>query len=260
MTNSLLGSASRLSRHAIRAALLLSVVIALGVAMATHATGADEAKASGRSIGPGRTAPSVTFTTLHEFRGTPTDGACPLSALIPDSTGSLYGTTEDGGAYGPDVSGTIYKISPLGVEAVLVSFNFFASGAQPVGNVLLDSSDTLYGTLDTGTNYAEGAVFQLTATGNLNMLHTFTGRNLHGADPFGALLRDPKGNLYGTTFAGGYPDCVDAGVTSDCGIVYELKPSGHEIVLHAFTGGNDGGIPKAPWSLITLVTSTAPRL
>jgi uncharacterized repeat protein (TIGR03803 family) len=45
---------------------------------------------------------------------------------------------------------------------------------------------------------------------------------------------DKKGNLYSTTFVGG---------ADDYGVVFRLAPSGTETVLHAFTGGNDGGYP-----------------
>jgi uncharacterized repeat protein (TIGR03803 family) len=40
-----------------------------------------------------------------------------------------------------------------------------------------------------------------------------------------------KGNLYGTTFAGG---------PSGCGVVYKMNPAGNETVLYSFTCGADG--------------------
>jgi uncharacterized repeat protein (TIGR03803 family) len=65
------------------------------------------------------------------------------------------------------------------------------------------------------------------------VLHDFTG-GADGSTPTGILLRDPAGNLYGTTLYGG---------TFDKGTVYELDPTGKETILHSFTGGSDGGNP-----------------
>jgi uncharacterized repeat protein (TIGR03803 family) len=50
------------------------------------------------------------------------------------------------------------------------------------------------------------------------------------------LALDSAGNLYGTTSGGG---------TSGAGVVFKVDPSGHETVLHSFTGGADGGYPYA---------------
>ena len=55
-----------------------------------------------------------------------------------------------------------------------------------------------------------------------------------GSAPYGALILDAVGNLYGTTFSGG---------SYGLGTVFELSPLGGtwtEKVLHTFAGGNDG--------------------
>jgi uncharacterized repeat protein (TIGR03803 family) len=51
--------------------------------------------------------PSGTLTTLHVFTGP--DGAVPYSGLVADSSGNLYGVTNQGGAYG---YGVVYEITP----------------------------------------------------------------------------------------------------------------------------------------------------
>jgi uncharacterized repeat protein (TIGR03803 family) len=48
------------------------------------------------------------------------------------------------------------------------------------------------------------------------------------------VIRDSAGNLYGTTYTGG---------ASGAGVVFRVDKSGHETVLHSFTGGADGAIP-----------------
>lgn len=238
-------SVSVFSRRATNAGLFLSVVVALAVTMVNHAAGAAGIKSTATSPGAGHAAPGVKFTTLHEFLGSPADGAQPASALISDSAGNLYGTTQNGGLYGEDLSGIIYKLSPTGVETILFNFDYDPNGAGPIGNLLLDSGGNLYGTANLGGAYSQGDVFEFTTSGVLNVLHSFQLIGPKGASPFGAVLRDSKDNLYGTTSAGGYIDCVAAGVSASCGVIYKLQPSGRETVLHSFTGGSDGGIPVA---------------
>jgi uncharacterized repeat protein (TIGR03803 family) len=77
------------------------------------------------------------------------------------------------------------------------------------------------------------------------VLYTFKG-GTDGAVPITAgLIRDAAGNLYGTTSSGGDdPSCSTDGVAG-CGVVFKLAPSGEETVLHAFTGGADGGVVVA---------------
>jgi uncharacterized repeat protein (TIGR03803 family) len=70
------------------------------------------------------------------------------------------------------------------------------------------------------------------------VFYSFTGYPENGVSPFGSLVMDPAGNLYGVTQAGGSPPPLDGGT------VFKLDPSGNESVLHSFTGG-DGSIPYA---------------
>jgi uncharacterized repeat protein (TIGR03803 family) len=62
------------------------------------------------------------------------------------------------------------------------------------------------------------------------VLHTFTGE-ADGASPYGSLILDKAGNLYGTTNRGG---------ASNDGTVYMVDASGKESVLYSFTGSPDG--------------------
>ena len=52
--------------------------------------------------------------------------------------------------------------------------------------------------------------------------------------PMGSLVMDAKGNLYGTTWAGGM---------YGAGTVFKLTPTGDESILHSFSGQADGGSP-----------------
>jgi uncharacterized repeat protein (TIGR03803 family) len=87
---------------------------------------------------------------------------------------------------------------------------------------------------------AAQSAFSQTSPQTFRVLYTFTG-GTDGALPYAGVLRDRKGNLYGTTIAGG-----DAAVCN-CGVVFELSPEGAEQVLFTFTGDQDGGGPDGSW-------------
>jgi uncharacterized repeat protein (TIGR03803 family) len=88
-------------------------------------------------------------TILHSFTGG-TDGIFPYANLIVDSDGNLYGTTTYGGS--SDL-GTVFKVTPSGVETVLHSFaNNSTDGRYPFGGLAIDSSGNLYGTASGGGN------------------------------------------------------------------------------------------------------------
>ena len=67
------------------------------------------------------------------------------------------------------------------------------------------------------------------------VLHNFANLT-KGANPYARVIRDPAGNLYGTTYNGG---------KSNAGVVFKVSASGQEAVLHSFTGGADGADPRA---------------
>jgi uncharacterized repeat protein (TIGR03803 family) len=162
------------------------------------------------------------YTVLHAFDGT--DGATPVAAVTFDTAGNLYGTTTAGGAHN---LGTVFKLSPLTgggwQESILHSFTGGADGSDPNGGLIFDSLGNIYGTsyvgADATTCYSPGCGVVLkfspvsgggwTAT----VLHTFTGPD--GARPASALIFDPSGNLYGTTYIGG---------ANFAGTIFEITP------------------------------------
>jgi uncharacterized repeat protein (TIGR03803 family) len=179
---------------------------------------------------------SGTETVLHNFGGA--DGIAPASPLIRDWAGNLYGTTFRGGAFG---YGVVFKLDPAGQETVLYSFTGGADGGKPHAGLTLDWTGNLYGTTAYGGQVSHpacrsgcGVVFKLDTAGSYKVLHTFTG-GTDGMIPTTSLILDWVGNLYGTTSTGGM---------TGWGVVFKVDPAGHETVLHAFTGGSDGGDPE----------------
>jgi uncharacterized repeat protein (TIGR03803 family) len=177
---------------------------------------------------------------LYSFTGG-NDGGNAATGVVLDAAGNLYGSTVVGGTYG---CGTVFKLmpqaSPPWPETVLQNFNCYANGKSPHGGVALDSHGNLDGTTVAGGSGGPcasdgcGLVYQLTPTTE-NVLHSFTAGN-DGFGPGGGVAFDRAGNIYGTT--------PDGGAHSE-GVVYEVSRADrqwHERVIHAFSGGKDGGV------------------
>jgi uncharacterized repeat protein (TIGR03803 family) len=174
-------------------------------------------------------AQAATETVLHNF-ATPPKGAYPYAGLIRDAAGNLYGTTNSRGKAG---AGVVFKVSTSGHQTVLYNFTGGVDGGYPQAGVIRDAAGNLYGTTAAGGTAGAGVVYKLDTSDHETVLYTFTGGD-DGGLPDAAVIRDSAGNLYGTTSAGG---------TADWGTVYKLDTTGHETVLHNFTGGADGGLP-----------------
>jgi uncharacterized repeat protein (TIGR03803 family) len=152
--------------------------------------------------------------------------------LLLQGAGNLFGATLGGGAYG---AGTVYKVTLGGTKTVLYIFTGGADGGTPAGGLIADLKGNLYGTTEYGGVYGFGTVFQVTPAGTEKVLYSFTGK-ADGNLPYGGLVRDAAGNLYGTTYYGGSSNACASG----CGVVFEVTPTGTERVLHNFTGEPDG--------------------
>lgn len=176
-------------------------------------------------------AQSLQESVVHRFKPFPF-GANPYSGLLRDASGNFYGTTVNGGNYG---AGVVYKVSASGQATVLHHFSGGADGGNPYATPIADSLGNLYGTAYSGGLAGYGVVYEINASDQFTVLYSFLGTP-DGANPRGSLILDSEGNLYGTSVSGG---------TSNQGTVFELSPAGTETVLHAFTGGSDGGSPYA---------------
>jgi uncharacterized repeat protein (TIGR03803 family) len=160
-------------------------------------------------------------TVLHRFQGP--DGSTPITGLVFDAKGNLYGTTQEGGA---NSEGTIFKLTPTGdgrwKHTILYDFPRFQNGGGPVSTLAFDKAGNLYGTAAGGIETCSGGcgvVYKLAPGPNgkwtYSVLHRFTDKN-DGAEPNGAVIFDKSGkHLYGTAIFGG---------TSNEGVVYEITP------------------------------------
>jgi uncharacterized repeat protein (TIGR03803 family) len=184
-----------------------------------------------------------TEQVLHSF-GTGTDGRDPFTGLTFDAAGNLYGTTFYGGGTGCSGQGcgTVFELTPAAgggwSEQVVHSFGNGTDGAQPYYGMIFQAGN-LYGTTTVGGTYGRGAIVELTPTaggGWSEVVYSF-GNGMDGSNPYGGLIFDAAGNLYGTTVGGG---------TYGGGTVFEMTFRGgegwNEQVLYSFDG-NDGTMP-----------------
>ena len=141
--------------------------------------------------------PSGNESVLYSFGFAP-DGETPYAGLVSvGSSGTLYGTTVNGGK---GAVGTVFKITTSGKESVIYSFQGIPDGVKPYAG-LADVGGALYGETLGGGKNGDGTVFKITPSGNETILYSFAG-SPDGANPYGGLI-DVGGKLYGTTYSGG---------------------------------------------------------
>jgi uncharacterized repeat protein (TIGR03803 family) len=183
---------------------------------------------------------------LYNFGSVPNDGTGPNMGVLATS-GTLLGVTVDGGA---NRRGTVFQLAPSAnpsdpwTETILYSFAAAPDGGFPSSDLVMDNSGNLYGVTLLGGANNVGAVYRLSppvsqgAPWTETVLFSFSGPD--GSSPFGRLLLDKSGALYGTTSGGG---------PSQAGTVFKLTPQAGDFwtqeVLYSFSGGSDGGNPEA---------------
>jgi uncharacterized repeat protein (TIGR03803 family) len=194
------------------------------------------------------------ITVLHEFHNK-MDGAYP-SSLIGDAAGNIAGT-----------SGAVFIVSAAGKFSSFNPFPTLSDGSNP--SSLIRYQGTLYGTAGGGGDlncnsspYKDigcGNVFMRDKNGNLTVLYNFAGPP-DGNGP-GGLIRDAAGNFYGMTTVGGDTTCpIQVFTFPGCGIAFKVDSTGHETVLHTFTGGADGAYPLLSDSGAAFVQDAAGNL
>lgn len=202
--------------------------------------------------------PAGVETILYSFGASPSDGAAPQGSLIQASDGNFYGTTASGGTnscFGaPNFCGTVFKITPSGVETVLHSFGASPlDGVQPAGGLIQASDGSYYGTTAGGGTYGAGTVFEVTPAGTESVLYSFgasvsAGIDLDGSTPQGTLIQGTDGNFYGTTADGGTNTAyANPNISDGCGTLFEITPNGLETVIYSFGASEtDGCAPYGP--------------
>jgi uncharacterized repeat protein (TIGR03803 family) len=188
-----------------------------------------------------------TEKVLYSFGANSTDGANPIGGVVLDATGNVYGTTLYGGASN---SGTVFELASgsggTWTESILHSFDPNGTdGSLPAAGLVADAQGNLYGTTYGGGSNpfygGFGVVFEMSPTGGGNwseqIIHSFAASITDGDYPYGKLIFDAAGNLYGTTSSRLY----------GYGEVFKLSPAAGgwtEDVLYFFNPNPDGQSPQ----------------
>jgi len=203
--------------------------------------------------------PIYTFGTLPDH-----DGIYPEARVLFGPDGLLYGTTSYGGAEG---YGTVFSLRPPATacksalcpwsETILYSFTGGADGASPqFGDLAFDQAGNIYGTTYAGGTSNFGVVFKLTRSGSgwtESVLWNFADGN-DGCCPYGGVIFDGAGNLYGTTADTVYKLSPTQSGWSETNLYFLPGENGEGaggVIMDAhgnlfgITGGIDGGITAA---------------
>lgn len=177
-----------------------------------------------------------TEKALYSFQGG-LDGTNPSSgALARDSTGAIYGTTQQGGLFN---GGRAFKLtSGAGgnwTETVLVDFSTNTSSYLPWNGLVFDSHGNLLGTDENGTAFKLIAPTTRYPYWNYQDIQDFPGQ------PAPDLVIDKYNVVYGAVYNGG--------TFANAGFVYKLSPTASgpwtQTMLYSFLGGADGKQPAA---------------
>jgi uncharacterized protein YceK len=182
-----------------------------------------------------KTTPGYASSATPLFSFKMDNGGLPLSGLIADANGNLFGTTSGGGAncHNGRQCGTAFEIPKTAAgyaptPETLVNFCMLsdcADGAVPQSALIVDAKGNLFGTTYLGGTHNRGTVFEIVKTPGgyaptPTTLASFNGVN--GANPSASLIADAAGNLFGTTFYGGSSSNCTPLLTNGCGTVFKI--------------------------------------
>lgn len=157
--------------------------------------------------------PAGVFSTVYQFCSLPNCADAPSSAgLTLAPNGNFYGAGT-----------TVFEITPAGKYTTLATFcpkqGKCPDGSAPGGPLAVGTDGSIVGTTDTYGAHGFGTVFEVTAEGKLQNLHSFAKYDTFGAGTnVNGVILGADGNFYGTTFGGG---------VGDRGTVYRVTPFGH---------------------------------
>ncbi|MBV8531830.1 MAG: hypothetical protein JO104_10965 [Candidatus Eremiobacteraeota bacterium] len=182
---------------------------------------------------------------VYRFQGGHRDGSYPYGELLA-LDGKLFGTTLFGGDFERcgQGCGTIFDVTPSGLERVLHRFDRTAQGSQP--GPLIQLNGTFYGTTYNGGAVCGpygytgcGTVFEATTAGAVKTVYEFKSAQSDGQNP--ESIAAANGVLYGTTFAGGNT-CGVSGAYG--GVLFAVTTSGKKKPAYPFSCYSDGIVPS----------------
>jgi uncharacterized repeat protein (TIGR03803 family) len=189
---------------------------------------------------------SWTQKVIYTFKGGTADTDIPVTDLIFDAKGNLFGAT------GPDLAGNlgaVFELTPGagGAWTEKVISRFTQQAYFPGSHLTFDGQGNLYGIVRETLNL-NGGVFELSpqadGTWKEALIYIFKSTPNDGHRPYGGVVFDNKGDLFGTTQDGG---------SSSRGTVYELRPQAGgnwaESIIYNFKEQGDGAYPITPLTI-----------
>ena len=174
---------------------------------------------------------SGTYTLLHSFANTKTDGGYPSGGLTLGSNGDFYGTTQQGGS---ERQGVVFQMPSSGTITILHNFNAGVDGAFPWGPPILASDGNLYGTASGGAG-AFGLVYKVTTSGTYTTVYKFS--EADGYYPMASPTQGVDGDLYIPVALGG---------SEYCGTIDKITTAGVLQATYSFPCDAGGSFPIGP--------------
>jgi uncharacterized repeat protein (TIGR03803 family) len=175
--------------------------------------------------------PGGNFTVLHAMNKT-TDGGNSYGSLTEGKDGNLYGITYSGGTYG---YGTIFKISKSGGSTFKVLRHLNATDGTYSQSDLIQAKDgNFYGMCYGGGANNNGTIFKITPDGKYTVLKSLSSPK-DGSFPYGNLMQNSDGFLYGMARSGG---------ANNAGTIFKISTSGSFSVIHSLIGATEGSTPN----------------
>ncbi len=174
---------------------------------------------------------SGTFTLLHSFANSKTDGGYPTGGMTLAPNGNFYGTTQQGGT---ESEGVVFQMTTTGTVTILHNFVAGTDGAFPWGPPIMASDGNLYGTTSGGKGN-NGLVYKVTTSGTYSTIYTFTPSV--GSYPIAPPTQGADGYLYIPVSLGGL---------NLCGSIVKLSTAGVLQSSYAFPCGSGGSFPIGP--------------
>lgn len=174
---------------------------------------------------------SDVFTKLHDLDGD-AGGRTPYGGLCEADNGWMYGTTYEGGA---GERGILYKYHP-GTDVFQHVHDFLEEdGVSSWSSLMRLGPDLLIGSVAAGGLNRGGYHYTVVpSTDSVSVVTNFS--LLSGSNPVGDLVTAPDGLPYGLLSQGG---------DAYFGTLVRLDPLTYQpTVLHHFSNGADGGLPR----------------
>jgi uncharacterized repeat protein (TIGR03803 family) len=205
--------------------------------------------------------PGGALTTVYSFCAAGTLGNCVDAynpgQLVLGSNGSIYGTTEYGGAYNV---GTVFIMSPSGEVRAPSNFCALATdptgievnacGAFPVGALVQATSGIFWGVAQGGGALGQGVKFEMSPLGGFGSISGFAciEANCNGAVEVAAgLVQGTDGNFYGTSEEGG---TGAFGSGQFAGSIFRITPRGSIKTIYSFCAQSDCTDGQAPTGVL----------